>query len=232
MLRLISLVGVTGLCAGHAGTAGGRQRNHVTTPDYVLSARVLSKAEISREFVSEVYRSYVVLKVTLRPTSGSLDVRHLDFHLAAPGETDRYPADAPAAVAAFLEESAPVYRDITVTPAQVAEALPSFIPSCWGKAGLPTMELPNETGSLPSVVALVPATPEHPSSDFSRPRQWLNHGPTAKHRPLAKPSGLRTVPGFARPTRPPKRREASSPTPSPPVPRDIRVIARRRQPAF
>ena len=116
LLIVALLAGLPGICWGQSTTADPPTTNPATTADYVLTVRLLKQAEISRDFVSAVDRGHLVVEVTLEPTAGTIEVRRDDFQLMVSGDNERLGAEEPATVAAYLQKTAPVYRDVTVTP--------------------------------------------------------------------------------------------------------------------
>lgn len=84
---------------------------------YSLGARILTKDEIRKRFVSEVYRGHTVVELAIYPDDQkSVDVRRSDFTAAYNPSGEAFRAEKPAIVAAQLQKTAPVYREYTVVP--------------------------------------------------------------------------------------------------------------------
>ncbi len=81
-----------------------------------LQAEALSRKEVKKSLVSEVHRDYLVLKVTLVPSDGTvLDVVRDDFRLRI-GEQPALRPEPPELVAFVGEEKRSQGRDVTVVP--------------------------------------------------------------------------------------------------------------------
>ena len=110
------LAGPAGVCWGQSTANAAQTANPIAKAGYKLEARLLKQAEISHQFVSDVNRGHLVVEVTLEPTAGAIDIHRTDFQLTVSGDTERIAAAEPASVAAYLQKTAPAYRDVTVTP--------------------------------------------------------------------------------------------------------------------